>query len=186
MSGQGFRSRRPRCLQRPGHGWRGRPRAAGACTSRTGFSNGPARAAGRSLEPVELYHGAWRASRAAAQLPASSTASGSTPGPSTTACSTPRRLLGQPFHYRDERHRQRGRARARARPPRASSTSRSGLQYLPFNTVYQLAAGRIPIVGQGAQHPAGPDLLAYWPHRGRSLSVPMPPPPPSSTCAPAW
>ncbi len=50
------------------------------------------------------------------------------------------RLLGQPFHYRDERRTAEG-------PPAVASLigaqelyRRNGLQHLPFNTLYQLAA----------------------------------------------
>jgi len=50
------------------------------------------------------------------------------------------RLLGQPFHYRDER-------RCTDGPPAVAKVvgaeelfRRNGLQYLPFNTIYQLAA----------------------------------------------
>ncbi|MET4156484.1 rhamnulokinase family protein [Agromyces sp. PvR057] len=51
------------------------------------------------------------------------------------------RLLGQPFHYRDDRN-----ARAVDRVhdvvPFAELYRRNGLQFLPFNTLYQLAAER--------------------------------------------
>ncbi|MFF2389156.1 rhamnulokinase family protein [Agromyces sp. NPDC058104] len=51
------------------------------------------------------------------------------------------RLLGEPFHYRDERN-----ARAvdgvHAAVPFDELYRRNGLQFLPFNTVYQLAAER--------------------------------------------
>ncbi|GAA1839404.1 rhamnulokinase [Agromyces salentinus] len=51
------------------------------------------------------------------------------------------RLLGQPFHYRDDRN-----AAAvdgvHAIVPFAELYRRNGLQFLPFNTVYQLAAER--------------------------------------------
>ena len=67
-------------------------------------------------------------------------ASASTPGASTTGCSADGRLLGQPFHYRDERRTAEG-------PPAVAELigaeelyRRNGLQYLPFNTLYQLAA----------------------------------------------
>ncbi|WP_307807822.1 rhamnulokinase [Nocardioides xinjiangensis] len=70
------------------------------------------------------------------------------------------RLLGQPFHYRDER---RGGAGSRAVHVVVSAEdlyARNGLQFLPFNTVYQLAADswhrdadRVLLV---------PDLLAHW------------------------
>lgn len=70
------------------------------------------------------------------------------------------RLLGQPFHYRDERRGARGPALVHERVPAADLYARTGLQFLPFNTVYQLAADdwtaladRLLLV---------PDLLAHW------------------------
>ncbi|NYE36184.1 rhamnulokinase [Nocardioides cavernae] len=70
------------------------------------------------------------------------------------------RLLGQPFHYRDERRGGAGPAAVHAAVPAADLYARNGLQFLPFNTVFQLAADdwhrdadRLLLV---------PDLLAYW------------------------
>ena len=70
------------------------------------------------------------------------------------------RLLGQPFHYRDERRGARGPTLVHERVPAADLYARTGLQFLPFNTVYQLAADdwtsladRLLLV---------PDLLAHW------------------------
>jgi len=48
-------------------------------------------------------------------------------------------LLGQPFHYRDERTRG-VMERAFRRVPRAEIFAATGLQFLPFNTLYQLLA----------------------------------------------
>src|SRR5688500_12181741 len=71
-------------------------------------------------------------------------------------------LLGNPVHYRDTRHETAVPAVHAAVPP--SELYRiSGLQHLPFNTVFQLAASR-----DTAQLAAArtlllvPDLLAYW------------------------
>ena len=50
------------------------------------------------------------------------------------------RLLGQPFHYRDERRTAEGPAAVAAVIGAEELYRRNGLQYLPFNTVYQLAA----------------------------------------------
>jgi rhamnulokinase len=71
-------------------------------------------------------------------------------------------LLGVPYHYRDARN-------AAAVPdvhavvPPAELYARTGLQHLPFNTVFQLAAerrsGRLDIADQALLIP---DLLAYW------------------------
>ncbi len=49
------------------------------------------------------------------------------------------RVLGEPFHYRDERTAL-GVARVHARVPFRELYARNGLQFLPFNTLYQLAA----------------------------------------------
>ncbi|MGY1835976.1 rhamnulokinase family protein [Blastococcus sp. SYSU DS0510] len=71
-------------------------------------------------------------------------------------------LLGNPVHYRDARHATAVPAVHRAVPPEELYRV-TGLQHLPFNTVFQLAAA------QGtAQFAAArtallvPDLLAYW------------------------
>jgi rhamnulokinase len=71
-------------------------------------------------------------------------------------------LLGDPYHYRD------GRASAavdavHAVIPPAELYARTGLQFLPFNTIYQLAAAR----GTSALNAAGamlliPDLIGFW------------------------
>ncbi|MDR7252892.1 rhamnulokinase [Nocardioides sp. BE266] len=70
------------------------------------------------------------------------------------------RLLAEPFHYRDERRGSVGPARVHERVSPADLYARTGLQFLPFNTVYQLAADdrlteadRLLLV---------PDLLAAW------------------------
>lgn len=69
------------------------------------------------------------------------------------------RLLGVPFHYRDEA-RTAGVDLVHARVAHAELYARNGLQFLPFNTLYQLAAdaalaeaGRLLLV---------PDLIGYW------------------------
>lgn len=48
------------------------------------------------------------------------------------------RMLGTPFHYRDERTAD-GVERVHSRVPFADLYRRNGLQFLPFNTLYQLA-----------------------------------------------
>jgi rhamnulokinase len=52
------------------------------------------------------------------------------------------RLLGQPFHYRDERRCELGPARVGESVGAEELYRRNGLQHLPFNTLYQLAAER--------------------------------------------
>ncbi|RYP88331.1 rhamnulokinase [Nocardioides guangzhouensis] len=67
-------------------------------------------------------------------------------------------LLGQPFHYRDEA-RAAGVEVVHATVPHAELYGRNGLQFLPFNTVYQLAAD--PLVEKADQMLLVPDLVAW-------------------------
>ena len=71
-------------------------------------------------------------------------------------------LLGDPFHYRDERS-------APAVPgvhaivPPAELYARTGIQHLPFNTIFQLAAERrTPVFPIARTMLLIPDLLGYW------------------------
>ena len=71
-------------------------------------------------------------------------------------------LLGNPYHYRDERSLAAVAAVHEAIPQRALY-SRTGIQFMPINTIYQLAAER----GSARLAAAGsflmiPDLLGYW------------------------
>ena len=70
------------------------------------------------------------------------------------------RLLAEPFHYRDQRRGEVGPRRVHGLVPQSDLYARTGLQFLPFNTIYQLAADerlteadRVLLV---------PDLLASW------------------------
>ncbi|MER7943497.1 rhamnulokinase family protein [Streptomyces sp. NPDC094458] len=71
-------------------------------------------------------------------------------------------LLGLPYHYRDERNTPAA-EKVLARIGAQELYDVGGLQHLPFNTVFQLAAHR-----SAAQWPAArtlllmPDLLVYW------------------------
>lgn len=69
------------------------------------------------------------------------------------------RLMGVPFHYRDERTAA-GVDLVHKVIPHAELYARNGLQFLPFNTVYQLAAD--PWVPAAEQLLLVPDLLGYW------------------------
>jgi rhamnulokinase len=69
------------------------------------------------------------------------------------------RLLGAPFHYRDEA-RTAGADAVHRLVDRAALYDRNGLQFLPFNTLYQLAAD--PFVALADQALLIPDLLGYW------------------------
>jgi rhamnulokinase len=72
------------------------------------------------------------------------------------------RVLGLPFHYRDERTE--GMVeRAYARVPREECYAVTGIQTMPINTVFQLMADEGSIALAEAQAIAlVPDLLAYW------------------------
>jgi sugar (pentulose or hexulose) kinase len=72
------------------------------------------------------------------------------------------RLLGNPVHYRDERTNG-VMERVLSQVPMEDLYATTGLQFLPFNTIFQLIAAR-----DSAQFAAAsrllliPDLLAYW------------------------
>jgi rhamnulokinase len=68
------------------------------------------------------------------------------------------RLLGTPFHYRDEA-RTAGVELVHAITPHDELYARNGLQFLAFNTLYQLAAD--PLVAQAEQLLLVPDLFGY-------------------------
>ena len=68
-------------------------------------------------------------------------------------------LLGNPVHYRDARTTGVP-ARVHAALPAAELYAVTGIQQLPFNTIYQLAA--TPVVPQAATMLLIPDLLGYW------------------------
>src|SRR3954469_6043208 len=61
------------------------------------------------------------------------------------------RVLGLPFHYRDERT---------DGAQRVEGYEITGIQHMPINTVYQLLAD--DRVGDAARIALVPDLLAYW------------------------
>lgn len=71
------------------------------------------------------------------------------------------RLLGNPFHYRDERT-ARGVQSVHARMPHAELFERNGLQFLPFNTLYQFAAEDPAVLALADSALLIPDLLGFW------------------------
>ncbi len=71
------------------------------------------------------------------------------------------RLLGAPFHYRDERT-ARGVEAVHARMPHPELFERNGLQFLPFNTLYQFAAEDPDVLGFADSALLVPDVLAFW------------------------
>jgi rhamnulokinase len=71
-------------------------------------------------------------------------------------------LLGEPFHYRDDRTAGAAAAVHAVIAPR-DLYARTGLQFLPFNTIYQLAAARGSVAFAAARTMLLiPDLLGYW------------------------
>jgi rhamnulokinase len=71
-------------------------------------------------------------------------------------------LLGDPYHYRDERTAAAVGAVHRVIDP-ADLYARTGLQFLPFNTIYQLAAAReTAAFGAARTMLMIPDLIGYW------------------------
>jgi rhamnulokinase len=72
-------------------------------------------------------------------------------------------LLGNPFHYRDARN-ARGVELVHGRVSPERLYARTGIQHLPFNTVFQLAvaAATDPAFSAAASMLLIPDLLGYW------------------------
>lgn len=72
------------------------------------------------------------------------------------------RMLGTPYHYRDERN-EAGVEATLARVSAADLYAVNGLQHLPFNTVFQLEADRqAGTLGLAERMLLIPDLLTYW------------------------
>ncbi|MGN6872279.1 MAG: rhamnulokinase [Solirubrobacteraceae bacterium] len=73
------------------------------------------------------------------------------------------RMLGLPFHYRDERTSDEMLARAHALVPSEELYARTGIQIMAINTVYQLMAERSSGAAQAAERIALiPDLINLW------------------------
>jgi rhamnulokinase len=70
------------------------------------------------------------------------------------------RMLGEPFHYRDDRTAG-GVDAVHAIVPFAELYRRNGLQFLPFNTLYQLAAERVGCLDLADSLLLVPDLVAF-------------------------
>lgn len=79
------------------------------------------------------------------------------------------RMLSEPFHYRDDRT-ARGVAAVHGRVPFAELYAQNGLQFLPFNTLYQLAADGARLDDADSVLLI-PDLLAHWLTGIRSAEV---------------
>jgi rhamnulokinase len=73
------------------------------------------------------------------------------------------RMLGLPFHYRDERVSDEVMSLAHARVPREELYRRTGIQTMPINTIYQLVAeGRSGAAVAGEAIALVPDLFNLW------------------------
>lgn len=73
-------------------------------------------------------------------------------------------LLGNPYHYRD-RHTEGVMEQLFAVVPRSELFRRTGIQFLPFNTIYQLAAMKkadSPLLAKAERFLMIPDLLRYF------------------------
>ena len=70
------------------------------------------------------------------------------------------RMLGTPFHYRDGRTDD-AIEQVHARIPPPDLYARNGLQFLPFNTIYQLTADQ-EALGWADSMLLVPDLITYW------------------------
>ncbi|HEY7132868.1 MAG TPA: rhamnulokinase family protein, partial [Candidatus Limnocylindrales bacterium] len=70
-------------------------------------------------------------------------------------------LLDDPFHYRDGRT-ARGMERVDAAIDREALYARTGLQVMPFNTLYQLAATSPAVLDRAATMLLMPDLVGSW------------------------
>ncbi len=90
-------------------------------------------------------------------------------------------LLGDPVHYRDART-DGVMDRVRAELGDDLLYGASGLQFLPFNTIYQLVADDL---SRASTMLLVPDLLAYWLTGEVGAGAPTRPQPASWTCATA-
>lgn len=73
------------------------------------------------------------------------------------------RMVSSPRHYRDERRGAAGPGLVERRVPAEELYRRSGVQFLPFNTVYQLAVDASEgLLDAGTSLLMVPDLIAFW------------------------
>jgi rhamnulokinase len=73
-------------------------------------------------------------------------------------------LLGNPYHYRD-RHTEGAMERLFSTIPSSEVFNRTGIQFLPFNTIYQLYAlkqANSPLLREASRFLMIPDLLRYF------------------------
>lgn len=126
------------------------------------FANGPVRTQdGLHWDVDGLYREALAGLRRAAQISESPLASVAVDGWAVDyGLLRGGELVRTPFHYRDERRCIEGPERVHAKVPLEELQARNGLQYLPFNTVYQLAADSA--VSAADEILLVPDLMGYW------------------------
>ncbi|MFF1572542.1 rhamnulokinase family protein [Leifsonia sp. NPDC058292] len=129
----------------------------------TRFPNIPVRTIdGLHWNILELYNGIGAGLSAAARLEPEVRSIGIDSWAVDYALLSGGRMLGNPYHYRDERS-SRGVAATHERVPAADLFRRNGLQFLPFNTLYQLVSDQ---QGGWLDHSDTmlliPDLIGYW------------------------
>lgn len=121
------------------------------------FANRPVRVEGRLCWDIRaLYRGVLDGLRAAGDVDAAGVDSW---GVDYGLLDGDGRLLGDPVHHRDEHTRQVV-GDVLARMPMRDLYAETGIQYLPFNTVFQLAAD--PRVAGAERALLIPDLISYW------------------------
>ena len=158
------RCRRPRRVERPGDGRSGRPERARA----DGGPSLPERAGPTSGRPplghpAALPRGGRGLARGEPGRGRPGQRSGSTRGRSTTACSTRPGACSATRTTTATTGTPRRSTAVHAVIAPADLYARTGLQFLPFNTIYQLAAARGTAAFEAARTMLLiPDLLGYW------------------------
>jgi rhamnulokinase len=126
------------------------------------FANDPVRLAdGLHWDILSLYGAALGGLREAFRLDADIASIGIDAWAVDYALLREGRMLGDPFHYRDERTTT-GIALVHERMPHARLFDRNGLQFLPFNTLYQLASEPADVLGLADTALLIPDLIGFW------------------------
>jgi rhamnulokinase len=149
----------------------GGPAAGGAPSGAAGielaeasrFPNEPVRAGGTLYWDILRLHGAVTAglATAAARFPLAGVGIDSW-GVDYGLLDAAGALVGNPVHYRDGRT-EGASAAASTGVPFADLYAATGIQHLPFNTIYQLAAATgTPALAAARSLLLIPDLLAYW------------------------
>lgn len=126
------------------------------------FPNAPVRAGdGLHTDILSLYGAAWDGLRTALRDHPGIVSIGVDSWAVDYALLRGGRMLGCPFHYRDERT-ARGVAAVHARMPHPALFARNGLQFLPFTTLYQFAGEDPDVLAFADTALLIPDLVGYW------------------------